>query len=214
MKFDYKVYDNKIEITPQGGVEDNCVYEIKIRNVRDKLDRKDPISSLEHSVMTRLSPSHSNLGAVRTVVDRPEVSDHDILYYIREASLFAEYITGEEYKEEQAPYKVKQFVKFRAAYDSLLKFYTEKAAEAGRRGTLSEITFEHSNRFPDIKDLLDSIKGEVDYWYEHLKGIGLGGATPRAGMKGSGFYDTYLFDYSRKLTDERSRRNAVVRRRY
>ena len=210
VEFDYKVYEDTIEIIPENGIKNNSVYEIRIKNVRDRTKRKMPLEDLELKVTTELTPSYCTVEAVRTIMERDEISDHDILYYIREASQFAEYASGEEFSPDDIPYYVRQFVKYRAAYDSLLKFYVEKAAQAGKSGSISEVSFDHGGRFPDINELLEGIKEEVDRWETHVRGFGFQGrAAPQAGIKGSGIYDTYLPGYGRKVTDQRSRQHKM-----
>ena len=214
LEVNYKIYDDIIEIEPKEGMLDNSIYEIRIKNVRDQLEQKIPLDQIETKITTELKPSYSTIEAVRTIIERDEISDHDILYYIRDASQFVEYASGEEYTDE-VPFHVRQYVKYRAAYDSLLKLYMSKAADAGRSGTISEISFDHSGRFPDIKDLLESLQQEIERWEVHVRGFGFQGRiAPQAGIKGSGFYDTYIFNYNRKMVDERSRKHAMDRRRY
>ncbi|MCY7866103.1 hypothetical protein P8918_13570 [Bacillus spizizenii] len=185
VKHDFKVFDNFIEITPDDGIKDNSVYEIRIKTIK-ALDKNKRIDDLRMKVTTKLTPSYCSLEAVRSLVDSYEIPEEKTLYYIREASLFAEYVKQESYGDEEIPFEVFQYVKHKAAYDSLVKFYIERSAEGGTKGTLGDITFENSSSFPAIRDLLNALKKEVDLWVEHLRGNGFEGrVAPASAVRGA-----------------------------
>jgi hypothetical protein len=185
VEYTLKVFDNFIEITPKDGVKDNSVYEIRIKKVK-ALNQNKQIEDLRIKTTTRLTPSYCSLEAVHSLVDSYDIPDEKTLYYIREASLFAEYVTKESYKDDNVPFEVFQYVKHKAAYDSLMKFYIERAAEGGTKGTLGEISFENNSSFPAIKDLLDVLKAEVDKWTEHMRGNGFEGrVAPSSAVRGA-----------------------------
>ncbi|PTY92890.1 hypothetical protein [Heyndrickxia sporothermodurans] len=181
----FKVFDNFIEITPKNGVKDNSVYEIRIKKVK-ALNKNKTIDDLRIKTTTRLTPSYCSLEAVHSLVDSYDIPDEKTLYYIREASLFAEYVKKESYTDDNVPFEVFQYVKHKAAYDSLMKFYVERSAEGGTKGTLGDISFENSSTFPAIKDLLDVLKTEVDKWVEHMRGNGFEGrVAPASAVRGA-----------------------------
>ena len=182
---DIKVYDSFIEITPDKGVDDNFVYEIKIKHAK-ALNKSKVIENKVVSVVTRLTPSYCSLEAVRSIVDSYDVSDERTLYFIREASLFAEYVTKQPYDEYDVPFAVFQYVKHKAAYDSLLKFYVDLTSSSGMEGTLADITFKNPSSFPAMKDLLKELKQEVEKWTEHLRGNGFEGrVAPASAVRGA-----------------------------
>lgn len=179
----YKIYDNKIEIIPEGGILDNSIYEITIRGLKSE-DRTRFADEVKTSVTTRLYPAYASLDSVKSLTDVYAIPDEKILYFIREASLFAEYVKQETYSEDNVPFEVRQYVKYRAAYDSLMRFYMDVTTKSGQKGTLGEITFENGLDNASIKDLLKEAKSEVDKWTEHLKGYGLEGrAAPKSAIK-------------------------------
>ncbi len=178
----FKVYDNFIEITTSEPIKSDSIYEIKIKSVKSVGGRKS-IDNLDIKVHTKLTPSYCSIEAVRSMIEG-YVEDHKIMYYIREASRFAEYIKKEEYGYHDVPFEVVQYVKHKAAYDSLLKFYIDKCSESGTKGTLGEISFENTGSDKLPKSILDDLKAEVDKWEEHLRGYGFEGrAKPASAVK-------------------------------
>lgn len=180
-----KVFDNFIEITPNDGIKDNSVYEIRIKYVK-ALNKNKDMENLRIKTTTRLTPSYCSLESVHSLTDSFNIPDEKVLYFIREASLFAEYVKKESYTDDNVPFDVFQYVKHKAAYDSLMKYYLERAGEAGTKGQLGEVSFENSNSFPAIKDMLKILKEEVDKWVEHMRGNGFEGrVAPASAVRGA-----------------------------
>lgn len=184
-EFDLKVYDNKIEITPKTGVKDNSVYEITVRGLVSE-DRTRRTDEFKTQITTKLTPSYCSLHSVKSLADEYDLADDKILFFIREASLFAEYIRKETYDEENVPFEVKQYVKYRAVYESLLKHYVGISSQIGMEGALGEVSFANKVQDNALKELLKAIKNELDQWTDHLKGFGLEGrAAPTSTIRGS-----------------------------
>ncbi len=202
IKHSFKVFDNFLEITPDEGIKDNSIYEIRIKTIKAHNKNKF-VDDLNLKVTTKLTPSYCSLEAVHSLVESYQVPDDKTLYYIREASLFAEYVKKTSYKADDVPFEVTQYVKNKAAYDSLMRFYIEKSSESGTKGTLGEITFENSSSLPAIKDLLNTLKEEVKKWEDHMRGNGFEGrAKPVSAVRGlnSGSpYATSMNGYSRDV---------------
>lgn len=198
VEFSVKIYGNTIEIIPSKPLKDNSIYEITISDVKAWLCEKR-LDEVHTKVYTKMSPSYCSLEAVNSLIDSIELEEERILYYIKEASQYAEYISEQKFDEEGAPFNVAQFVKFRAAHDALLKLLIERASEAGRSGKMGEIEFDISDSTDSLKKLLDYLKGEADKWEskvmseDHYKG-----AKPRAVTRSNpGHYATSLSGFSR-----------------
>ena len=95
--------------------------------------------------------------------------DDRILYYIREASRYVDFISVIDPVGEPS-FEVVQYVKYKTALDVILKAYIEKAAEAGTKGTLGNISFENSDSLPGIKSLLEMLRQEVKKWEDAVLG--------------------------------------------
>ena len=174
----------KIIITLDEGVRDNSIYEIRIKKI-ESAHWKRELNDFSLKFCTKITPSYASLESVRALID-DEVADERILYNIREASRYAEYIKKESYKDDlDIPFEVTQYVRYKAAYDSLLYFYIQRSASMGEKGTLGEISFEHSTS-SSHKNLLDQLKDEVDYWELHLRGFGFEGRSkPQSAVRSS-----------------------------
>lgn len=180
----FTVLGNILEIIPDTPPQDNSIYEIYIKSVKSASGKKT-LNNIRVKVCTQLRPSYCSLEAVKSLVESYSISDERVLYYIREASRFADYVREEEIKETDVPYEVTQYVKYKAAYDSLLRSYIDMASESGQKGTLGEISFENVTSYPAMKDLLKALKEEVDKWELHIRGYGIEGrAKPKSAVRG------------------------------
>lgn len=196
-----KIYKNCIEISPTESVEDNCIYEITLSGIYPKNCRgKIPVLQKKIEVYTALKPSYSSIEAVNSLVGIYSLHPKTLLYFIRESSRQAEYIKGCSFDENNIPFEISQYVKYRAAYESLLKAYIDRTSKSGQKGTLSEISFENAAQAPDIKELLNRMREQAEEWEEQLRGMSPTKRTkPVSAVKGSGRYNTSFTDYSRGL---------------
>ena len=177
VKFSIKVYDNFLEIIPDDGVKDNSIYEIRFKNLKEENGTKE-LENQTVKVCTQMTPCYSTIDAVKALLGDIEIPDETILYHIREASRFADYIKDsmKAYNilnikgKELQDYQSTQLTKYKAAYECALRFYMDKAAENGIKGTLGDITFDTGIKLPDIKDLLANLLSEVDKWKLALQG--------------------------------------------
>ncbi|ODV53256.1 hypothetical protein [Lysinibacillus fusiformis] len=163
VEFSVKIYGNTIEIIPSEPVKDNSIYDITFTDVKARLKEKR-LEKVCTEVYTKMSPSYCSLESVNSLIDSIDLEDERILYYIKEASRYTEYISGKNFDEANVPFNVHQFVKFRATHDAILKLFIEKASEAGRSGKMGELEFKMSDCIDSLKDLLDYLKGESDKW--------------------------------------------------
>lgn len=198
VEFSVKIYGNTIEIVPSEPIKDNSIYEITISDVKAWLKSKY-VDEIKTKIYTKLSPSYCSLESVMSLIDSISISEDRVLYYIKEASQYADYISGTSFDEDKVPFNVSQFVKFRSAHDALLKLFIERASEAGQSGKMGEIEFDVSDNTDAIKDLLDYLKGESDKWEQqvmsedHTKG-----AAPKAVVRSKpAHYSTSLSGFNR-----------------
>jgi len=186
--FTFKVFDNFIEITPKGGVKDNSVYEIKLKNLK-QLSGKKFLESANIKVCTAITPAYANIQAVNSLIESCNIPDDTILYHIREASRFVEYVTGQSYKE--VPFEVEQFVKYKAAYECILRFQIDKASLSGEKGQLGDVHFDNATKHEDISELLKTLRAESNTWMDRLRGYKFEGrAKPLSAVKGSYIVNT------------------------
>lgn len=184
VKFSVKVFDNFIEIIPDSGVKDNSIYEIKLNGIR-------PLSSGEYigekivKFTTAMNPMYCSIMDVSSLLDIVDVSEEVVLYNIREASKYASYIYETTYKfkkidDKNIPFAVKEFTRYKAAKDCLLKIYMSMVTDNVVEGTLGEVKFKTRDQLPDIKKVLDYLDDEIKKWLDAIRGYDLEG---RAKMK-------------------------------
>ena len=173
VKFQIKVFDNFIEIIPEEGVKDNSIYEIRLNNLKainGTYVGSDPIK-----FATAMTPMYCNIIDVSSLMDIVDIPEDIILYNIREASRYADYIFEREYygkkiNQNKIPFEVKEFVRYKAAKDCLLKIYMSLVSNNVVEGTLGEVTFKTRDQVPDIKKLLDYLDKEIKKWYDAIEG--------------------------------------------
>lgn len=189
ISFDMKVFDNFLEITPKGGVKPNSTYEIRLRNVKSA-DQKKEIERETITLYSRVAPAYCPIHAVSTLLDGHSIDDASIMYNIREASKYANYILGlqtdKEYyfEDSHQAFEVSQFVRYKAAYDCTTKYYIDMISGSGLKGTIGEVSFETPESVADISKLLSDFRTESDKWHLALQGHKEFRAVPRSGVKG------------------------------
>ena len=185
VNFTAKAYDNYIEITPDDGIFDNCMYEIKLHNLKSA----DGVSELNNQkiiVYTKICPAYTTVEAVKSLLYNCGVPDPTILYHIREASKFVEYVTNKTYSDNYVPYNVFEYVKYKSAYDSLISFTVNGVSNGITKGTMGDVSYEKEINVGDLTDLLKLLKEEVNKWYDSLFGVMYKGpASPSITVKSS-----------------------------
>lgn len=191
VKFIVKVFDNFLEIIPEEPIKPNSHYEIRLKDIKSA-DGKKVLESEKINVFTKMKPFYSTVEAVKSVCQGCEPPDHLIMYHIREASRYANYLKKTddlEIRFEQTSgfddelFEVQQFVKYHAAYHCLLSAYVDKASNAGLKGKLGEIEFENPAKMEDISKILKDLRGEIDKWNLALQGHSEFRAGPKTGVK-------------------------------
>lgn len=188
VKFDIKVFDNFIEITPKDGVKDNSIYEIRLKGVKGT--RRVEVSSDTIKFATAMTPSYCSIMDVSSLMEIVDIPEDIILYNIREASRYIDYVyervnNGKRISANSVPFVVKEFVRYKAAKDCLIKLYMSLIADKTIEGTLGEVKFKNRESLPDIKDLLDYLDDEIRKWLDAVKGYHLEGrARMRTAIRG------------------------------
>lgn len=172
VKFDYKVYDNCIEIIPYDGIEDNCMYEIKIKKAKSSNGAK-VLRNYKYEVTTAMTPCYCTVNAVQVALADLDIPMKDILFYIREASRSADHINGEPVKPDSSgrpPFAVEKYTEAQATLNALLKAYIKRSNNAGIKGTLGDVSFETTNTLNSIKRMIDMYKEDVKKWRDAILG--------------------------------------------
>lgn len=180
-----RTFDHYIEIIPDGGILDNSIYEIKLYNIK-QANGLSEITNQKIVVYTKISPSYTTIEAVRSLLYNCDLPDSVILYHIREASKFVEYVTNKKYDQAAVPFNVFEYVKYKAAYDSLLSFTVNNVTTGITEGTMGDVSYKKEMSIGDMSDLLKALKGDLDTWYDALFGyVQHGPAKPAITVKAS-----------------------------
>lgn len=182
--FEIKVYDNYIEIIPSAGMKDNSSYEIKLKGLKELGGKRTLNKSV--TVSTGIWPAYASLQSIQSLIEACDIPVPTILYHIREASKFVDYIKSRSYgKSETIPFEVEQFVKYRAAHECVMRYYIERSADSGTKGQLGDVQFDLSGKLTDISALLKLLKAYEDEWLLTVRGYKSGGrAKPASAVRG------------------------------
>lgn len=189
---DTRIIDNILEINiDEEKALDNSQYEIRIKGLRSK-DGKAFLDGYKTKVVTELTPSYCKISDVAVLVDIFNIPESTILYYIREASKYVDYIlggtkVGGSGKTKEATFPMTEFVKTKVKIDCLMKAYVHKAAGEGISGALGVISFQNTEKYAmSIDDILDDLWRQLKGWEEALKGYEFEGrAEPRFAIRAS-----------------------------
>lgn len=201
VKFKVSVINNILEIIPDDKIKDNSVYEFRFKDI-GAIDGQT--LSTTFKLFTKLSPLYVDVQSVRVLIDNIPIEDTTILYHIREASRYADYLKS-SIKQDNIPFEVTQFVRYKAAHDCILSFSVRLASSTGYKGTVSKVSFEEKETTRDISKLLDHLCKELKGWEDALKGYKNEGRAKmqvaNRGSKSSPYFSAFGADLKRGIAE-------------
>jgi hypothetical protein len=225
--FEYTIFGNRLELRPVGGVKPDSLYEIRIK----KLESVDGKKVLKYKVYTVASEQISNfytLGDVNYLIDVFDASDTEVLYALKEASRFAQFlldqIPGYENRAD-LPYLLQQFCKLRATLSLVSKHAVMTSTSGKISGHIGNISFgstesggssssSSSGNAPSLSDLIKMIKAEMEIFEKLIVDptyLTMGRAEPRTGKR-SYTEKQKLHTYPTTLFDDLSRSLKSLRK--
>lgn len=214
--FEYTIFGNRLEIKPTAGMKPDSLYEIRIK----RLESVDGKKVLKYKVFTVASEQISNfytLGDVNYLINVFDASDTEVLYALKEASQFAQFllnqIPGYENRAD-LPYLLQQFCKLRATLSLVSKHAVTTTTSGKVSGHIGNISFgatesggssssSSGNGAPSLSDLIKMIKAEMEIFQKLIVDpsyLTMGRAEPRVGKRSYNekrklhTYPTTLFD--------------------
>lgn len=225
--FEYTIFGNRLELRPVGGVKPDSLYEIRIK----KLESVDGKKVLKYKVYTVASEQISNfytLGDVNYLIDVFDASDTEVLYALKEASRFAQFlldqIPGYENRAD-LPYLLQQFCKLRATLSLVSKHAVTTSTSGKISGHIGNISFgstesggssssSSNSGAPSLSDLIKMIKAEMEIFEKLIVDptyLTMGRAEPRTGKR-SYTEKQKLHTYPTTLFDDLSRSLKSLRK--
>lgn len=205
LEYSYRIFKNFIEIIPSEGMKDNSIYEIKIKGLKSASSQEE-IQLDTIKFVTAITPSYCELIDVESLLDIVEIPPELIMYNIKEASRYADYIyksaNGIDININNIPFEVKEFTRYKAAKDCLLKIYMSIASNKMSEGTLGEVKFKVKESTPDLKNIIEYLNQEILKWQDAIKGYDLEGRAKMAtAIKAINFNSTTKTAKSNGLTN-------------
>lgn len=183
ISFNISVDGSKLILTPTSAITNNSIYDISLNKISGTDGSTlDPTTI---TTMTKLTPSYASIISVLSLTEDCNIPVTDILYHIREASKFVDYVRNGIAIGSTIPFEVEQYVKYKAAHDCVLSFYIKIAADGGGKGQLGDVLFDNgTSRLKDISSLLKDLKAEIKVWEDALRGYKLEGrAKPLVALR-------------------------------
>lgn len=162
--------EDKIEIELLEELKPNSKYTLKLIGIENIYG---DTYSTDFVFNTQMKPMYCELEAVTSLIGEYKISDDVILYHIREASKFADYIASLDYRtidEDNVPFAVTQLVKYYAAHECLLRHTIDLSSSTGLSGTVGNVTFAEKETTKDISKLLNHFCEEKDKWKDSING--------------------------------------------
>lgn len=166
---DIQVNGSEVVLRFKQELEPNCRYVVV---VTPKVKARDgsAVSDLWVSYFTsKYSPAYAT---VREVVSELSfasgmLTPNLVLQRIRDASLLADHLTNTKEERKEVPYEVRQFVRFKAAYDLLWQLGAGRVLEA-ESYALGDMRVD--KRPPDLEELLGGLAEQAEYWEREMLG--------------------------------------------
>lgn len=225
--FEYTIFGNRLELRPVGGVKPDSLYEIRIKKL-ESVDGKKVLKYKVHTVASEQISNFYTLGDVNYLIDVFDASDTEVLYALKEASRFAQFlldqIPGYENRAD-LPYLLQQFCKLRATLSLVSKHAVTTSTSGKISGHIGNISFgstesggssssSSSGNAPSLSDLIKMIKAEMEIFEKLIVDptyLTMGRAEPRTGKR-SYTEKQKLHTYPTTLFDDLSRSLKSLRK--
>lgn len=185
IKHNAKVFDNMIQIDLIDELNDNSIYDIKLMRIESVTG--DNLTQT-FKFATSMKPFYVDIDAVNSLIGEHKIPEETIMYHIKEASKFADYLASSDnmiINEDNIPFPVTQLVKYFAAHECLLRHTIDLSSTLGIQGTVGNVSFNEREQTKDINNLLKHFCREVDKWKDAVRGYeNEGRAKIRTGVKG------------------------------
>lgn len=196
----------ELQITPEK-LENNSSYTITIKGIIDASTGKT-LPDKTIVIKTPYSPMYCTLESLKMVVDTFEIPEQNLLSFIRDASKYADFVSGGE--ADSTDFAVEEFVRTKAVLDCLVRTFMNRSVEGGNRYKLDTVEYEDSTNSVAFKSLIDALKKALQKWQDAVRGYyNEGRVKPKAtriGIKSSQngdvsytTVDTLLQDFSRSM---------------
>ena len=155
-----------LTITPST-IEDNSLYKITIEDAIDVDGNTVPKKIFEFR--TPYSPLYCSLESLKLLVDTFNIPDENMYCYIREASKYADFVSGG--KADETSFAVEQFTRTKATIDCLLRTFMDRTySGGGSTYTLDAATYQDSLNSNAFKSIIDALRKELQKWQDAIRG--------------------------------------------
>ena len=196
----------ELQITPQQ-IQNNSSYTITLKGVIDTATGKT-LPDKTIVIKTPYSPMYCTLESLKMVVDTFEIPEQNLLSFIRDASKYADFVSGGT--ADSTDFAVEEFVRTKSVLDCLVRTFMNRTLDGGNKYKLDTVEYEDSVNSASFKNLIDALKKALQKWQDAVRGYyNEGRVKPKAtriGIKSSQnsdvsftTVDSILQDYTRNM---------------
>jgi len=194
--------ENILDIKVEDGIKANSVYTIKIRGVKSA-DGTRTFPDKTFVITTSVEPMYCSLESVKALVDTFNIPEGNMISFIHNASLEADFISGG--KADPNDFAVQQFARTKAVLDCLLHGFMTKTSEGGASFKLGDAEITDATNSTAFKNLLKLLQDDLKKWQDAIRGYyNEGRVKPKAtrvGIKSSSNSDVQWTTVDRVLND-------------
>lgn len=196
----------ELQIIPST-LTNNSSYTITIKGVIDTSTGKT-LPDKTITIKTPYSPMYCTVESLKMVVDTFDIPEQNLLSFIRDASKYADFISGGT--ADSTDFAVEEFVRTKSVLDCLVRTFMSRANDGGNTYKLDVVEYQDSVNSTSFKNIIDALKKALKEWQDAIRGYyNEGRVKPKAtriGIKSSQngdvsytTVDTILQDVSRSM---------------
>lgn len=161
------------QIITKEPIKDNSIYVITLSGIKSIDGKKELKPKTKIEVITAVTPMYCTLQSLSALVQNFNIPEKDLLIYIRDASKYADFISGNKTNTSNTSidFAKEQFTKTKAVLDCLVRGVVQKSYSDGSKYTLDVATYEERSNLTELQKLIDALKKDLLKWQDAIRGF-------------------------------------------
>lgn len=161
------------QIITKEPIKDNSIYVITLSGIKSIDGKKELKPKTKIEVITAVTPMYCTLQSLSALVQNFNIPEKDLLIYIRDASKYADFISGNKTNTSNTSidFAKEQFTKTKAVLDCLVRGVVQKSYSDGSKYTLDVATYEERSNLTELQKLIDALKKDLLKWQDTIRGF-------------------------------------------
>lgn len=153
-------------------IKNDSIYTITLSGIKS-LDGTKKLKKTKIEIITAVTPMYCTLQSLSALVQNFNIPEKDLLIYIRDASKYADFISGNKANTSNnasIDFAKEQFTKTKAVLDCLVRGVVQKSYSDGSKYTLDVATYEERSNLSELQKLIDALKKDLLKWQDAIRG--------------------------------------------